>query len=94
VGSSTNEKEAKMNDAGNVNFVIVHGQAGRNFFHDFELHMTGASASSEAPRSAQILGEIGLNRGSREDKENALSQILRFAGDLHASAGGSIAGAS
>src|SRR6266850_5611843 len=33
----------------------------RNFFLDFELHWTGASASSEA-RSAQILGEIGLNR--------------------------------
>jgi hypothetical protein len=54
----------------------------------------GASASSGAPRSAQILGEIVLNRGSREDKENALSQILRFTGDLYASAGGSITGAS
>src|SRR6266404_1166750 len=41
----------------------------RNFFCDFELHTTGASASSEAPRSAQILEEFGLNRGSREDKE-------------------------
>jgi len=92
VGSSTNEWS--KNEQRKREFAMVHRGAYRNFFRDFEFHTTGASASSEALRSAQILGEFGLNQGSREDKDNELSQILRFTGDLHASGGSSVAGAS
>jgi hypothetical protein len=56
---------------------MVHRRAYRNFFWDFEFHTTGASASSEAPRSAQILGESGLNRGiSRGQGQCVISNTL------------------
>jgi hypothetical protein len=49
------------------NHTSVSAQINRNFSRNSEFHKAGASAKSEAPQSAQILGDVELNRGFRED---------------------------